>query len=80
VCRNLDKRGFDYLIGILFEHDFTVWRACQVPVSVVLDHSRHSEHVNGSVLCLRESFWALPGVKDITYDLQEAQSTEDEKL
>lgn len=51
----------------------------KAPISVVLEQSRHRKHVNGWVLCLRESFWRMPGVKDITNELQETQYDEDEK-
>ncbi len=79
VCRNLDKRPFDFLIGIVFGADFSVLRACQMPLAVVLEHASHREYVNGWVLCLREAMWQMPGVQDLTMELQEAQALEDDR-
>jgi len=36
VIRQLDARRFDFLVGVLFEEDFSVRRACVVPHNVVL--------------------------------------------
>ena len=36
VIRQLDACRFDFLVGVLFEEDFSVRRACVVPHNVVL--------------------------------------------
>ena len=64
---------FDFLVGVLFESDFSVEEACIVPWKTVFELAIHRRHVNGHVLHLRESLWDAPGVEDITHDLQLAQ-------
>lgn len=63
---------FDYLIGILFNEDFTVMRAAKVPVADVQELSVWNEHVNGWRFILRDSVWHRPSVSDITERLQRA--------
>lgn len=57
---------FDYLIGVLFRADFTVWRAAQIPVAQVRRLSRWTPHVNAWRFILRDSVWMEPGVEDVT--------------
>ncbi len=47
VIRNLDAAEFDYLIGILFNRDFTVKEAYKIPRGVIKKHARFSEHQHG---------------------------------
>jgi hypothetical protein len=37
VIRDLDFCHFDYLVGVLFDEDFVVTRACRIPYEVVKD-------------------------------------------
>jgi hypothetical protein len=74
--RNLDHRHFDVFIGIIFDERFSVSRACRAPWQVVLENATHNEHVNGHVLCLRDRFWMLPCVEDVTMELQEVEYAE----
>lgn len=63
---------FDYLVGVLYNFDFTVMRAAQVPVELVRQHSTWTPHVNGWRFHLRDSIWALPGVIDLSAPLRAA--------
>lgn len=63
---------FDYLIGILFNEDFTVQRAAQIPVADVHQLAVWNAHVNGWRFILRDSVWLRPAVTDITEPLQRA--------
>jgi hypothetical protein len=74
VIRDLDSCHFDYLIGVLFDDNFTVTRACCVPREVVQHCATHRKHVNGWIMHLRPSVWELTGVRDITSQLKKAQS------
>jgi hypothetical protein len=74
VIRDLDSCHFDYLVGVLFDDNFTVTHACSVPWEVVQRCATHRKHVNGWIMHLRPSVWEQPGVRDITSELNKAQS------
>jgi hypothetical protein len=74
VIRELDSRHFDYLVGVLFDDNFTVTRACCVPWKVVHHCAKPRKHVNGWIMHLTPSVWEQPGVRDITPELKKAQS------
>jgi hypothetical protein len=75
--RALDKYHFDLLAGVLFNPDFSVFKACLIPHRLVLEEARTNTHVNGAIVHLRNSWWDVTGVIDITIDLQEVQSAEE---
>lgn len=64
--RNLEKRPFDVLAGVLFERDYGVKRAALIPFSVVEQLVRRSNHTNSWRLHLREEVWNIAGVTDVT--------------
>ena len=66
VIRNLDTNEFDYLVGVLFNRDFTVKEAYKIPHSVIKEHARFSKHVNGHLLHLQGEVLTAPGVENIT--------------
>jgi hypothetical protein len=72
--RDLDSCHFNYMVGVLFDDDFTVSRACCVPWQVVRQCAKHRKHVNGWIMHLRPSVWEQPGVRDITIELKKAQN------
>jgi hypothetical protein len=74
VIRQLDSCHFDYLVGVLFDEDFTVSRACSVPWEVVRECAVYRDHVNGWIMHLTPSVWERPGVRDITSELKKAQN------
>ncbi len=77
TIRNLKNAEFDYLIGILFNRDFTlkeaykiphgVIEAYKIPHGIIEKHSRYSKHVNGYIVSLRGDILTAPGVENITY-------------
>jgi hypothetical protein len=70
--RNLDTKPFDFLVGIIFDAEFSVHRACVVPFDVVQQRAAFSKHVNAHRLLLRDEVWSLPGVRDVTVDMTSA--------
>jgi len=74
VIRELDSCHFNYLVGVLFDEDFTVSRACCVPWEVVRECAVHRNHVNGWIMHLTPSVWERSGVRDITVELKNAQT------
>lgn len=73
AIRRLDKRHFDFLIGVLFNPDFSVQRVARIPYSIAKKHSTYVEGTNSWKFMLRDSVWSLPGVEDITRAVQKAQ-------
>jgi hypothetical protein len=74
AIRDCAAGHFDYLIGVLYDENFAVSKACVVPFEVVLRLSRYREHVNAHILDLRDSVWQEPGVRDITLEIRQALS------
>lgn len=66
ALRNLGDKNFDYLAAVLFNPDYTVYRAAIIPHSFILQHSRRSDHTNSHLFILRDSVWGDKGVKDVT--------------
>jgi len=75
VIRNLDASEFHYLVGVLFNRDFTVKEAYKIPHSVIREHARFSEHQNGYILHLRGEVLTALGVENITEVLGKQDST-----
>ena len=46
MLRELDKRHFDFLVGILFHENFIVFKACVIPHDVVMQRAKYSKHPN----------------------------------
>lgn len=66
ILRNLQSRPFDRLVGILFDAQFRVMRACVIPFEVVQSRVAFSEHARGHKFYLRDEVWDKPGVLDVT--------------
>jgi len=66
VIRNLAAKEFDYLIGILFDHDFKVIEAYKIPYKLIEKYARFSEHQNGYILQLKGPIIQEASVEDIT--------------
>lgn len=66
ALRNLKKRPFDMLAGILLADDYQVLRAALIPWAVVDEHARYNAHTNSAIFHLRDGVWLLDGVRDVT--------------
>ncbi len=66
AIRGLPEHHFAYLAGVLFAEDFSVLRACLVPVDMVEKEATYRKHIDGWILHLRDALWDRPGVQDIT--------------
>lgn len=66
VIRNLNAGEFDYLIGILFDRDFTVKEAYRIPRRIIAKYARFNEHQNGHILQLRGAVLKDQAVEDLT--------------
>lgn len=75
VIRNLEDHGFDYLVGVLFQKDFTVKAAYQIPQDIIQIYARFSKHQNGHLLSLRGKILQDREVENITQVLIKNQRT-----
>lgn len=70
ALRKLDEHHFDWLIGVLFEKDFSVKGAAKIPWEAVCKHATYAKHTNSWRFLLRDSVWDDPSVEDITERLK----------
>lgn len=73
ALRNLMNNPFDVLAAVLLDESFVVSRAALIPISVVIEKSSYTKHVNAHRFILRDSVWSIPGVVDVTEKLRETQ-------
>ncbi len=66
AIRNIEEHHFDFLIAIIFESDFKVKLAMQLPYELVLRKARYQKHTNAWILPVRESSWNDSSVIDLT--------------
>ena len=74
ALRGLDQKHFDFLGGVLFSENFSVFRACLVPHEQVLSNSTFVKQTNSWKFFLVDTVWALPGVVDVTAKLRKAEA------
>lgn len=67
AIRGLERRYFDWLVGVLFNADFTIARAALIPYRIVKKHASFVRKTNSWKFLLRDSVWSLPGVEDVTH-------------
>lgn len=69
ALRKFEERHFDYLAGVLFNEDFSVWKGCLIPYDVVRENSVKREHTNAWIFQLTDDVWSKQGVRDFTEQL-----------
>lgn len=72
--RRLPDKQFHYLAAILFHEDYSINKAAIIPHEVVESRARYSEHANGWLFHLEDDVWNVPGVRDVTDEIEEAIS------
>ena len=72
AIRNLDAGAFQWLGGILFDHDYGVLRAALIPHAYVLANTTRSKHTNSRIFYLRDAVWDDPTVRDVTEEIRGA--------
>jgi hypothetical protein len=70
-----DSKPFDYLAGVLFNEDFSLLKACLLPIEQVIADSEYIHRTNSYRFFLRDSVWQLPNAIDITSKLSNEIST-----
>jgi hypothetical protein len=74
VIRDLDKKKFDYLAGVIFDKNYEIIDAVLIPHSVVGNYADYREHVNGHILHLKGAILCDPVVKSIKHLLLPIQA------
>jgi len=70
VIRNFEEKGFDFLVAVIYNSDYSIRFAAQIPHSVVPKIATYRKHVNGHVAIIRDTVFDYSGVSDITARLQ----------
>ena len=70
--RGLPEKPFDFIVGILFDADFSVKRACLIPFDVVQRCAVFVPKVNGHRFLLRDDVWREETVRDLTKEVVNA--------
>lgn len=72
AIRGLDAptQPFDFLVGILFNADYTIMRAAMIPFDQVRPRATFQSHVNGWRFMLNDVVWTLVGVRDVTEEIR----------
>ncbi len=66
AIRNLDHHHFDYLVGVIYEVDFTIRYAVKIPHRLIASNSRFSKHSNAHFLNLTPAVLKQTDVENIT--------------
>jgi hypothetical protein len=66
VIRNLEQHEFDFLVGVLFDRDFSVLEAYKIPHELINKYARINNHQHGHILQLKGLILKEPSVEDIT--------------
>lgn len=65
AIRKIDQLGFDFVIAVVFNRDYSIRFAAKLTHAAVQKLSRHQGHVNGHILMLSEDCFHEDGVEDI---------------
>ena len=70
--RSLPEKGFTFLAGVLFNADYSIYRAVILPHVVIEPRCRFSKTVNGWLFKLGDDVWQMPEARDVTPELKSA--------
>ena len=62
------------MIAVIFQENFTVERACKMPLLTVKQLGHYKKHINGHLLILRDKVWDEPEVVDVTEPIRFCQA------
>lgn len=69
TIKGLEQRKFDFLIGVLFNPDMTIYRAALMPFDIVAARADQAK-----ILIMGNKLWDIDGVIDITERMNTAQA------
>lgn len=64
--RNLESKPFDYLIGVIYNEDFSIDYVARIPHEVIVEKSKYRAHTNSNILDLRRTILEDERVEDLT--------------
>ena len=68
--RNLDdEQGFDFVIAVVFNDDYSIRIAVKIPHRIVRELAKRQAHTNSHILILTDKAVEHPGVTDIRQHL-----------
>jgi hypothetical protein len=70
ALRNLGEKPFDILAAVMYSEDLSIAYGALVPVEVVIDLGRYSQHSNSHIFMFRKSVLEHSQVTDITAALR----------
>ena len=73
AIRNLEENRFDFLIAVMFKHDFGVEKAFIVPKKSVKKMAFWQAHVNGWILPINDLLWNDKNSRDVTKKFRKVQ-------
>lgn len=65
AIRNLEQNGFDFVIAVVFNKDYSIRFAAKLTHTAVERLSRYHGHINAHILMLSEDCFEIDGVEDI---------------
>ena len=69
TIRNLEHKGFDFVIALVFNYDYSIRFAVMIPHEIIPRLAKYQPHVNGYNLILTDKNVKLDGVIDILSEL-----------
>ena len=73
--RKLEKKQFDFLAGVLFNEDFSIFKAAIIPHEFIQPRSRFSKTTNGWLFKLEDNIWNINRVIDVTEKLKKFENS-----
>ena len=67
AIRKLKDHGFDFVVAVIFNEDYSVRLAVKVSYDAVPTLARYQDHVNGHILILTNKVVEQDGVVDISH-------------
>ena len=69
AIRNLDQRGFEFVIAVVFDRDYSIRFAFKLTHAAVMELSTYRKHVNAHILILAEDSIDCDGVENVSGEL-----------
>ena len=73
--RNLQEKGFDFVIAVVFNRDYSIRFAVKIPYQALLKLVRFQGHTNSHILILTDRIVEDESVRNITYLLDGTLTT-----
>jgi hypothetical protein len=66
ALRNADQQLFDYVIAVIYTHDFDIQLALKIPYAVVMHYARYTAHTHSHTLIINPAIIHELMVENIT--------------